>query len=205
MAPLRTKVVTTKSSLQSWNYINLINGKRIDGINQLVVGDITYLSTHGKRHYLFCLTDIYSGLIAGFNLGRRMRKEEALAALEMWASLRGEAALEDCTHHTDGEGQYFSDLYLSRLGSLGAAISRAADCLQNGYAEQRNGLIKHHFLPTLRAKTGRGIKQGFGMIMRFYNKERNQEALGWLSPEAYEQKVGEMAMPPSKKLATFEN
>src|SRR5690606_15978156 len=37
---LRTRVVTTKSSLQSWNYPSLVNGLSLNGTNQLVVGDL---------------------------------------------------------------------------------------------------------------------------------------------------------------------
>ena len=53
LAPLRIKIVTTKSDLQSWNYLNLINGKSICNINQVVAGDLTYVFIGRSLFYVF--------------------------------------------------------------------------------------------------------------------------------------------------------
>lgn len=50
LAPLRIRVVTTKPVLQSWNYGNLANGLRINGINQVVAGDLAYVSIGPSRY-----------------------------------------------------------------------------------------------------------------------------------------------------------
>jgi transposase InsO family protein len=203
LTPLRTKVVTTKSSMQSWNYPNLVAGLSINNINQVVAGDLTYLAIDGRRYLLFCLTDIYSARIVGYHLGRSMRAEDAKQALDRWIRLRRHKNLTGCIHHTDGGSQYFSELYLTVLNQFNIKISCADNCLENGYAEQRNGLIKHHLIPTLKDLSEDKIAHEFHKIITFYNSERKQEALGWLSPIAFEKKVQLMGTTPVKKISTF--
>lgn len=189
LMPLRLKVTTTKSCAQSWNYPNLLNGKEVNNINQVIVGDLTYIYLHGERFYLFCLTDIYSARIVGHSLSRDMRAKSALIALKKWFNLRGSINLKSCIHHTDGGSQYFSNIYRKMLEDNEIRISRAKTCLENGYAEQRNGLIKNHLLPTIKTR-GLGIPhQQVNRIINIYNHDRKQEKLGWLSPVDFEKNL----------------
>jgi len=186
LAPLRTRVVTTQSDKQSWNYEDIANGLIINNINQLIVGDLTYVYLNGKLYYLFCLTDVYSARIVGYYLNNRMRAVDAIKALESCIMLRGKHNLAGCKHHTDGGRQYFSTIYLKQINDCGMVSSCAKSCLQNGYAEQRNGLIKNHLLPTLQQTELAEICKELDKTFYFYNYERKQEALGWRSPVAYE-------------------
>lgn len=204
LSPLRVRVVTTRSSYQSWNYANLLNGLEVKGINEAVVGDLTYLNLYGEVHYLFCLTDVYSGRIVGYHRSKTMKASDAVVARDKWISLRGEGELEGCFHHTDGGSQYFSTVYLERINQLGIQVSRATTCLMNGYAEQRNGLIKNHFLPLIKGADERMLDKELECIFYIYNHERKQEGLGWLSPVEFEMKVQGMAEKPVRKLYKFE-
>lgn len=187
LLPLRTKVVTTRSCYQSWNYDNLCNGLVVSNINQLVVGDLTYISIGKNRYYLFCLTDVFSYRIVGYCLSNRMRKQEAVKALEMFIDLRGCKKILKCIHHTDGGSQYFSKAYLSKLGSLQVSVSE--NCLANGYAEQKNGYIKNHLIPTISLNNANQLQSEMKRIMYFYNHDRKQEQLGWKSPCDFEQEL----------------
>lgn len=184
LAPLRMRVVTTNSSSQSWNYSNLCNGLTIRGINQLVVGDITYLKLGKARYFLFSLIDVFSLRIVGYHLSKRMRKEEAIQALEMFVNLRGRENLSNCIHHTDGGGQYFAKKYLNKLGEISSSVAKT--CLENGLAEQKNGYIKNHLIPTVRLDNPDKLEQEMDRIMHFYNHERKQKELGWKSPVQFE-------------------
>jgi putative transposase len=200
LAPMRVRVVTTQSCLQSWNYANLAEGMEIDDINQLVVGDLTYISMGRYRYYLFGLTDVYSSRLVGYKLHTRMRAIEALAAFEMWIELRGKENVNGCVHHTDGGRQYFSHIYMQAMDAGKLKVSVARNCLQNGYAEQRNGLIKHHLLPTVKSSIGAGLTRGINQIMYFYNHKRKQQALGWRSPVEYEAYIATLENKPSWKI-----
>lgn len=201
---LRTRVITTRSCWRSKKYPNLVSGLLVTGINVLVVGDLTYLAIGKYRYYLFCLTDVYSARIVGYCFHQRMRAEEAYRALMQWHSLRGASSLIDCLHHTDGGSQYFSDLYLGQMQKMQLKISVATNCLENGYAEQRNGLIKHHLLPTLKYIEGAKVHAEVKQAIHFYNHERKQENLGWQSPVEYEAYVLSLTDRPIKELHTFE-
>lgn len=203
LAPLRTRVVTTKSSMQSWNYPNLVNGLSVEDINEVVVGDLTYVYFEGQRYFLFCLTDLYSARIVGYQLGKNMRARDAKKALDMWKNLRKKPNLKGCIHHTDGGSQYFSELYLIELKRLGIKVSCAENCLMNGYAEQRNGLLKHHLIPTMKVNWERGLQSEIKRIVGVYNTERKQKALGWLSPVEYEKKLTGSDSKPKLLLYNF--
>lgn len=186
LLPLRIKVITTQSCLRSWNYNNLCNGLTINGINQLVVGDLTYIAIGKMRYYLFCLTDVFSAKIVGHHISERMRKQEALKAFKMWIKLRREKKLLGCIHHTDGGSQYFSKQYVSEMDDKKLQISVAKSCLENGYAEQKNGIIKNHLIPTINASSKMGIEKELRKSINYYNAERKQENLGWRSPNQFE-------------------
>ena len=205
LLPLRTRVVTTQSSLQSWNYKNLADGLKVNGINQIVAGDLTYVYIGGSLFYLFCLTDLYSYRIVGCCAGERQRAKDAKIALEAWFDLRGRLAVKGCVHHTDGGSQYYSRLYLKGLADHEARPSVAQNCLQNGYAEQKNSLLKNHLIPTADTQNLKQLQMELLRIVAFYNNERKQQALGWRAPVAYEVHIESLAVDqrPVKTLHDF--
>jgi len=206
LLPLRVRVVTTQSDKQSWNYPNLINGLTINGINQVVVGDLTYVYIGGKLFYVFLLTDLYSARLVGFAVSNRMRAEDALVALQGWKNLRGIENLIGCIHHTDGGTQYFSILYLDALTQIeGCRVSVAKSCQENGYAEQMNGLLKNHFIPLAQTQNLEILRRELEQIVYFYNHERKQERLGWRTPVAFENYIESLPLTqrPSLVLHDF--
>lgn len=206
LLPLRTRVVTTQSSLQSWNYKNLADGLKVTGINQIVAGDLTYVYIGRSLFYLFCLTDLYSYRIVGYCISERQRAKDAKIALEAWFDLRGRLAIKGCIHHTDGGSQYYSRLYLKGLADHGARPSVAQNCLQNGYAEQKNSLLKNHLIPTADTQNIKQLQMELLRMVTFYNHERKQEALGWRTPVEYEAHIESLAVGrrPVKTLHDFQ-
>ena len=138
------------------------------------------------RYYLFCLTDVFSARIVGYHISERMRKQEALKAFNQWIRLRGKNKVLGCIHHTDGGSQYFSKQYVSEMDNKELQISVAKSCLENGYAEQKNGIIKNHLIPTINASSKVGIEKELSKSIKYYNAERQQENLGWRSPNQFE-------------------
>lgn len=205
--PLRIKIVTTKSDFQSWNYTNLISGISISNINQVVAGDLTYVFLGAHLYYVFSLLDLYSNRIVGMSVSERMRAKDALEAYFQWKSLRNVQQIKGCIHHTDGGSQYFSNMYLSELRNSEIQVSRAKTCLENGYAEQWNGLLKNHFIPTIKYQNVKSLTEELKQITYFYNNERKQEQLGWQTPIQYETYIGTLLekQKPVKRLYKFED
>lgn len=199
----RVRVITTRSSMQSWNYNNLTFGLKIYEINKVFVGDITYVFHNGGRYFFFSYIDVYSGRIIGWSFDNNMKAERALETLQMATECRGMIAFFDAINHTDGGGQYYSRLYLERASILGLRMSRARNCLENGNAEQFNGYFKHHILPLVKSKTLGGMKKEIATLLHHYNFERKQEKLGWLSPVEFENEQAKSANPVVINLHDF--
>lgn len=206
LQPLRVRIITTKSCTRSRQYPNLLNGLVVRGYGEVVVGDLTYVLRNQLRYYVFSLFDVYSARMVGIWGSDRMRAEDAAPAMEQWLNLRGEQNVVQSIHHTDGGGQYFSDLYLIRLQPLKVRMSVAQDCLQNGYAEQRNGLLKHHLF-SYGYSDLKSFRAELKAVERFYNYQRKQEKLGWRTPVAYEQYLDSISpnQRPSLYLHRFDN
>ncbi len=200
IAPLRIRIVTTKSCLQSWNYRNLLLEPELmlNAVNQVVVGDLTYVWIKNERYYVFNLMDLYSGFWVGLSIGKRMRAEEALVALNSLIELRGGANLKGCIHHTDGGRQYFSEKYMAVINRWGLKTSVAGNALENGFAEQRNSFLKHHILPTIKSGSIKWLKAELKRSLQFYNYERKQKTLGWRTPAEFEKLM--MSLPKEERL-----
>lgn len=142
----RKWIKTTESSGQHHIYPNLTNGIKINGINELVAGDLTYLINSTGVYYIFLLSDVYSLRIVGWAASQKKSSWFAQNALERMVDLRGTDQLRNLIHHTDKGNEYRSNEYIGRLRELGIEISMAQDCIENGYAERMNGIIKNDFL-----------------------------------------------------------
>lgn len=186
MRHIRIKIVTTRSDFSSWNYRNEVKGLFINKINQVVAGDLTYVYYGRNLYYLFCLTDLWSMRIVGYHIDKRMRSSEAICALHMAIRTRTTEGLADCIHHTDGGSQYFSKIYLSISRSNFKKIRVSKTCLENGYAEQKNSMLKNHLIPTIQATSLQEFRRELDSSIEFYNEKRKQENLGWRSPVEFE-------------------
>ncbi|MBK9024857.1 MAG: transposase family protein [Saprospiraceae bacterium] len=126
-------------------YPNLTNGLVLNGINQLIVGDIT---TYGRWNmaFYFCLKDVYSQFILCLLPSKNMKAEQAVASLKRCISIRGAQNLKFAIHHTDNGSQYEALIYLMLLNELGMQISRSKSVKENGIAEQLNDNVKNRYL-----------------------------------------------------------
>lgn len=148
LRPVYTRIVTTKASSRSKKYTNLVAGLKVNNINQVIVGDLTYVYKDGQRYFVFSLFDLYSAMMVGIYGGERMRAIEGIRPLEQLINLRGIEAIKYCIHHTDGGSQYFSNRYMDLLDFVKMRISVSGNCLDNAYAEQRKQHDKASFSTT---------------------------------------------------------
>ena len=98
-----------------------------------------------------------------------------------------EAAL---MHHSDRGSQYASQAYRDLLKeyNITCSMSRRANCWDNAMMESFFATLKkeriHHESYVTRAAARRSV---FEYIELFYNTRRRHSALGYVSPEEYEQ------------------
>lgn len=156
------------------------------GVNQLWVGDITYVPLRGGAFcYLASLMDRYSRDIAGWVLAETMTDELTLPALRMAIHDRQPPAM--LVHHTDRGGQYASARYRAVLRRAGMrqSMSRAANCYDNAFMESCFGTFKTE-LEMTEYEDHRAARREIGEYIDYYRNDRKHSALGYLTPKQFE-------------------
>jgi putative transposase len=156
------------------------------GLNRVWVGDITYVSLTGNGFlYLAMLMDLYSRRIVGWELQTHMKESLVLAALRSAIASRQPGV--DLIHHTDRGGQYAGNEYRRVLNraQMRQSMSRADDCYDNAFMESCFGTIKRE-LEMERYERESIARQEISGYIRYYNTRRRHSALGYLTPEEFE-------------------
>ena len=164
----------------------LIDAPPPDGINQIWVGDITYVPLVGGDFlYLAVLMDRFSRRIVGWDLHDHMRETLVIAALR--AAIRARRPKPGLIHHTDRGGQYASEDYRKILARarMPQSMSRAADCYDNAFMESCFGTVKTE-LEMEPYENEHIARKELPDYIRYYNTRRRHSALGYLTPEAFE-------------------
>ncbi len=173
----------------------LVDAPPPDGINQLWVGDITYVPLVGGHFlYLAMLMDRFSRRIVGWDLQDHMRESLVLAALQAAIALRQPPP--GLIHHTDRGGQYAGAQYRKMLARAGMSqsMSRAEDCYDNAFMESCFGTLKTE-LEMEPYPNAHAARKEIPDYIRYYNTRRRHSALGYLTPEAYETMISQGAHP----------
>jgi len=164
----------------------LLESDEPTGINQLWVGDITYVPLVGSAFsYLATLMDRYSRRIVGWQLGQDMTEDLVLGTLSM--AIRNRNPGINLIHHTDRGGQYAGSRYRAVLAraQMRQSMSRAGDCYDNAFMESCFGSIKTELEMTEYDNHGVALKE-IGQYIAYYNWERKHSALGYLTPAQFE-------------------
>ncbi len=157
--------------------------------NMVWVSDITYIPTNEGWLYCAAHKDLFNGEIVGYALSPRMTQDLVMDSLRMAAAVKRPPA--GLIHHSDRGKQYCSRDHQKLLGSLGmkASMSAKGNCYDNAPMESFWGTLKNELVHHRRYATRqRAIREITEYIEVFYNRQRIQARLGYLSPVAYEQK-----------------
>ena len=156
------------------------------GIDQLWVGDITYIPLkEGGFLYLAVVMDRYSRRIVGWDLQDHMR--ESLVTEALRKAIRSRRPQSGMIHHSDRGGQYAGTTYRGILGRsrMLQSMSRAANCYDNAFMESCFGTIKRELEMEVYENSEIARKEVLGFI-RYYNTRRLHSALDYLTPIAFE-------------------
>jgi len=157
--------------------------------NRVWVTDITYIPTDEGWLYLAGHKDLFTGEIVGYAMGPRMTK--SLVIQSLFRAVAAKRPQKGLIQHSDRGSQYCSYEYRALLDQFGltASMSRKGNCYDNAPMESFWGTLKnelvHHRRYATRDEAIREIRE---FIEIFYNRQRRQKRLGYLSPAAYEQK-----------------
>lgn len=154
--------------------------------NRVWVSDITYIPTRQGWVYLAGIKDLHSREIVGFSLSARMDTGLVLNALTKAVLFHRPPA--GLILHSDRGSQYCSAAYQKKLRAYGltCSMSKKGDCYDNAPMESFWGLLKnelvHHRKYGSQTEAMTDISE---YIDVFYNRQRRQAALGYLSPAAF--------------------
>jgi transposase InsO family protein len=96
--------------------------------------------------------------------------------------------------HSDRGSQYASEAFRQKLGFCKQSMSRKGNCWDNAVAESFFGALKSELIHRERFKTRKEAEMSiFEYIEIFYNKNRLHSALGYLSPQEFEEEGRKVA------------
>lgn len=155
-------------------------------INQLWVGDITYIRLSGGVFaYLAVLMDRFSRRIIGWNLGTDMTERLVFKVLRR--VIRERDLTDELIHHSDRGGQYAGNQYrgLLRRANIRQSMSRAADCYDNAFMESCFGTIKRE-LEMTQYENFKAAQSEIRQYIHYYNFERKHSSIEYLKPAQFE-------------------
>jgi putative transposase len=155
--------------------------------NQIWLSDITYVPTGEGWLYLAGHKDLCTGEIVGYAMAERMTKNLVIQSFLRALAVKGPAA--GLIHHSDRGSQYCAREYASLLDRFGmrASMSRKGNCYDNAPMESFWGVLKNELIHHCRYATRQeAIQDITEYIEIFYNRQRKQARLGFLSPAAFE-------------------
>jgi len=182
-------VFTTDSAHTLPIYPNLARHVKLTAPNQLWISDITFIRLRDEFIYLAVVLDAYSRKVIGWNLGRSLEAELALGALRMALNQRDWKA-EGLIHHSDRGVQYACTEYTGLLeqNDIQISMSRRGNPYDNARAERFMRTLKEEEVNGADYRNQEDARTRIGeFIEQVYNRKRLHSALGYLTPEEFEQ------------------
>jgi putative transposase len=155
--------------------------------NKIWLTDITYIPTGEGWLYLAGHKDLFTGEVVGYAMSERMTKN--LVSQSLLRAITGKRPAAGLIHHSDRGSQYCAREYTLLLDRYGmkASMSRKGNCYDNAPMESFWGVLKNEQIHHCRYETRQeAIMDITEYIEIFYNRQRKQAKLGFLSPAAFD-------------------
>ncbi len=134
-------------------------------------------------------TSNIAGTIVGYAMGERLTRR--LVSQSLFQAVTAKRPPQGLIHHSDRGSQYCSREFRNILDRFGlqASMSRKGNCFDNAPMESFWGTLKQELVHHRRYRSRQeAIQDITEYIEIFYNRQRRQARLGFLSPVVYEQR-----------------
>ena len=156
--------------------------------NKVWLSDITYIPTDEGWLYLAGHKDLFTKEIVGYAMGERMTRN--LVSESLIRAVEAKRPAQGLMHHSDRGSQYCAIEYRKLLDHfrLKVSMSGKGNCYDNAPMESFWGMLKQELVYHCHFRTRREARQAITEYIEvFYNRQRIQNKLGFLSPLAYTQ------------------
>ena len=157
--------------------------------NQAWVSDITYIPTDEGWLYLAGHKDLFTHEIVGYAMGERLTKN--LVSESLVKAMVAKQPVKGLLHHSDRGSQYCAYEYQQMLAQFGIQVSMSGsgNCFDNAPMESFWGILKQELIHHRHYRSRQEARQDITEYIEiFYNRQRIQAKLGFLSPAIYAQK-----------------
>jgi transposase InsO family protein len=156
--------------------------------NKAWASDITYVPTRQGWAYVAAVLDLGSRKVVGWQVGDTMHESLVLGALEQAIAQRTPSP--GLIHHSDRGSQYAAHGYqrLLREHGIVCSMSRPANCWDNACVESFFSTLKRELPNDHVFEDWREVERAvFAYVDAHYNTRRPHSALGYRTPNAYEE------------------
>lgn len=189
-AGIQARVATLRYTVPNMKRFFVIPNQQLDkpgtDLNQVWVGDITYLKVGAVYRYLAVVMDKCSRRIVGWAFGRQKNVVLTLRALNHAVGRRRPPP--GLIFHTDRGIEYAANAFRERLAELGIiqSMNRPGQVTDNAHMESFFHSMKSDIIHGLVFTQDSQMLAALRSYLPFYNRSRIYSSLNYVSPATYE-------------------
>ena len=168
---------------------NRIVGRETTSLDEVWVGDVTYLRSGGRWRYLAVVMDRHSRRVVAWSLGPR--RDVALTTLAIDRAVVKRRPRPGLVFHSDRGIEFAAYAFRDRLEALGItqSMKRPSELTDNAFIESFFGSLKADVIHARTFDDDRSLTDAVTTYIRRYNRSRLHSSLGYRSPIDFERQT----------------